>query len=379
MVSKRIEVSVIIPTKNEEKTISEVIKKVKNIFKKNNIRGEIIVSDSSTDNTPKLAEKLDAKVITPKRIGYGAAYMEGFKEAKGDYIFMADADGTYDVSQLPKFIEPLKEGRAEMVMGSRFKGKILKGAMPALHQYIGNPFLTAVLNLFFGTKISDAHCGMRSIKKTALDKLTLSATGMDFASEMIIKAAREKLKIFEIPIIYYPRKDDNSTLNSYSDGWKHLRLLLLYSPLYLFLVPGSFLFIVGSILLTCILPGPLVIGSFVLDYHWMILGALFTIIGFQIITMGVWAKTYAYFNKIEKETKTLSVFLNKLNLERGIVIGSLIGLLGFAINLSIVYNYLYSDFVISYRPALFALVLIFLGIQIIFSSFFVSIIRVYKN
>jgi len=221
-----IDVSVIIPCLNEEPTIAECIEKIKKVFKNLNLRGEIIVSDSSTDNSPLIAKNLGAKVIHPTEKGYGSAYLTGLSESRGKYIIMADADGTYDLQETSKFIKILKNNEADIAIGTRFKGKILPGAMPRLHRYIGNPLLTLIANILFGTRISDTNCGMRAITKKAWKKIKAVSTGMEFASEMLIKAAKNKLKIVEIPITYYPRKGRPSKLNPLKDGSRHLKLLI---------------------------------------------------------------------------------------------------------------------------------------------------------
>jgi glycosyltransferase involved in cell wall biosynthesis len=221
-----IDVSVIIPCLNEEPTIAECIDKIKKVFKNLNLRGEIIVSDSSTDNSPLIAKNLGAKVVYPTEKGYGSAYLTGLSESKGKYIVMADADGTYDLQETTKFIKILRNNEVDLVIGTRFKGKILPRAMPGLHRYIGNPLLTLITNILFGTRISDTNCGMRAITKKAWKKIKVASTGMEFASEMIIKAAKNKLKIIEIPITYYPRKGAPSKLNPLKDGYRHLKLLI---------------------------------------------------------------------------------------------------------------------------------------------------------
>jgi len=220
------DVSVVLPCLNEESTIGECIEKIKNVFRNLKLHGEIIVSDSSTDNSPTIAKKLGAKVIHPPEKGYGNAYLTGLSEAKGKIIIMADADGTYDLQEISKFIKILKNDNIDAVIGTRLKGKILPGAMPKLHRYIGNPLLTLIANILFGTRISDMHCGMRAITRKAWEKIKVVSTGMEFASEMIIKAAKKGLKIVETPITYHPRKGTPSKLNPIKDGFRHLKLLI---------------------------------------------------------------------------------------------------------------------------------------------------------
>ncbi|MEM3922327.1 MAG: glycosyltransferase family 2 protein, partial [Nitrososphaerota archaeon] len=237
--SDEVEVSVIIPTLNEEETIGICIEKVMRVFKECNIKGEIIVSDSSNDRTPEIAKSMGAIVVKPDRKGYGYAYMFAFKYAKGKYIVMGDGDDTYDFLEMPKLLEPLMNGNADLVIGSRFKGKIEKGAMPFLHRYIGNPLLTFFFNLFFKMSVSDVHCGFRAIKREALERLELKTDGMEFASEMLLEACKKGLRIEEVPINYYRRKNPVSKLRSFHDGWRHMKFMLLNAPEYLFLYPGA--------------------------------------------------------------------------------------------------------------------------------------------
>lgn len=236
-------VSIVIPTMNEEETISDVISKAKKTLEDLNLPYEIIVVDNSSDKTPEIAESLGAKVIKGVK-EYGKAYIEGFKIAKGDYIVMLDADGTYNPEEIPKLLEPLIKNEADVVLGSRFKGKILPKAMPALHRYIGNPLLTWIMNFLFKTNISDSHSGMRAFKKDVLSKIKLVCPGMEFASEMLIEVARKNLRIAEVPITYYPRRGQ-SKLKSFRDGWRHLRFMLLYSPTYLFIIPSIIMLSLG--------------------------------------------------------------------------------------------------------------------------------------
>jgi len=222
-----IEVSVVMPCLNEEQTIGICIKKTLNALKRISSSSEIIVADNgSTDASVEIARYLGAKVIYQPLQGYGAAYLAGIAAAKGKYIVIGDSDDTYDFSEINRFIQLLREGY-DFVIGSRFSGEIIPGAMPWLHQCIGNPILTGILNILFKTHVSDAHCGMRAFTKRAYEKMELQTTGMEFASEMVIKAANVGLKITEIPITYYPRKGE-SKLNSFRDGWRHLRFMLLY-------------------------------------------------------------------------------------------------------------------------------------------------------
>ena len=219
-----IDVSVVLPCRNEEESIGICINKIKKIFQDNNINGEIIVSDSSTDKSPQIAQELEAKIIKHNKKGYGVAYLEGFGGVGGKYIFMADCDNTYDFNEIPRFLKYLEEGY-DFVIGDRFGGKMEKGAMPWSHRYIGNPVLSSLFRMIFNTKINDIHCGMRAFKKDGLDKLDLKTTGMEFASEMIIEVIKNDLKTKELPISYHARYGE-SKLKTISDGLRHLKLMI---------------------------------------------------------------------------------------------------------------------------------------------------------
>ena len=367
--------SVVIPCRNEELTIGICIKKIQKVFEKNKIKGEIIVSDSSSDRSAEIAESLGAKVIKHNKVGYGNAYLEGFKHVKGKYIIIGDADNTYDFFEIPKFIESLKSN--DFIIGNRFKGKMEKGSMPWLHRYIGNPILSLILRILFKTKIKDTHCGFRAIKKEELDKLNLVTPGMEFASEMIIKSIKNNLKIKEIPVNYGKRLGE-SKLRSFNDGWKHLRFMLLYSPNYLFFLPGIGLFSLGFILMLILLGGPIYIGRIMVDIHSMVLGSLFSIIGLQIIFLGLFAKTYAITHKLNKNDKFLNKVYKYLNLEKGIIIGGLILFIGFLINFDILLAWILNNFrgMGKVRIVIFGSTIMVLGLQAIFSSFFLSILGI---
>lgn len=377
---QKVDVSVVLPSINEETTIGTCIEKIKKIFKKENIQGEIIVSDSSTDNTTQIARELGAEVIRPKSDGYGSAYMAGFTIAKGNYIVMGDADDTYDFYEIPKLLKPLQENKADLVLGSRIKGKILPNSMPLLHRYMGNPLLSFLLNTFFGGNISDAHTGFRAIRRDALEKLDLHTTGMEFASEMIVKAMKKKLRIVEVPITYHPRKT-KSKLSPFSDGWRHLRFMLLYSPNYLFLIPGFIMFLIGLLLLLALLNGPITLFNLRLDLHPMVLASLFAIVGFQVLIMGIFTKTYAATSHLEEETLLVKLVYKHFSLERASLLGIFMMILGIILSFDIIYSWVMSNFgpLFEVRRAIFSSTLIILGIQAIFSSFFLSILALPKK
>ncbi len=366
------EVSVVIPSMNEEDTIGICIEKVKKVFKDYNIDGEIIVADNSTDRTPEIAKSLGAKVVTPDKKGYGYAYLYGFRFAKGRYIVIGDADNTYDFLEMPKLLEPLFKDEADLVIGSRFKGEIKKGAMPWLHRYIGNPLLTFLLNLFFKAGVSDAHSGFRAFTKEALEKMDLKSHGMEFASEMIIEAVRKGLRIVEVPITYYPRAGE-SKLKSFSDGWRHLRFMLMQTPKYLYYIPGFILFIIGLSLVIVMSVTHVRIAGISLGIHSMILASFMAIIGFQLIFLGAFSSIYARMSGYDSITRLI---IGRFSLERGILIGIFVFSIGFFYAVLMINRWISSGF--RHLPMLyqdiFAFTLMVIGLQIIFSSFYLSMI-----
>ena len=372
-----IEVSVVMPCLNEEETIGACIEKAQNTLNELGIQGEIVIADNgSTDTSVEIAERLGARVVHQPLQGYGAAYLAGIAAAAGQYIIMGDSDDTYDFTDLERFITPLRNGY-DFVIGNRLKGKILRGAMPPLHRYIGNPVLTGILNLLFRSGISDAHCGMRSFTQEAYQQMELRTTGMEFASEMIIKAIKADLKIEEIPITYYPREGE-SKLNSFRDGWRHLRFMLMLSPTYLFLIPGILLFLLGLVGTFALLPGPLQIDSHTYDIHVMVLTCLLCLLGYQILLLGLSARTLSVIRGFSKSDSFIQFVYRKFSLEKGLFIGFLVFIVGFLIDGWIAYDWAKSGFgpLHRVRPALFALLLMVLGTQTVFFAFFLSMLGI---
>ena len=320
-------VSFVLPCRNEEKTIGECIDSIKLVFKKNKIDGEIIVSDSSIDRSTEIAKKKDVHLIEHNLNGYGIACIEGMNVARGKYIFIADADGTYDFEEIPLFLNKIEQGY-DIVLGSRLKGKISKDAMPILHRYIGNPILSGLLNIFFKTGISDAHSGFRLIKKSSFKKLDLKTTGMEFASEMIIKAAKMNMKISEIPINYRKRIGE-SKLSSFSDGWRHLRFMLLFSPTYLFFIPGIFFLTVGFMYLLFDSLNLINIQNQNINLLFTFISSFLTILGYQVLNLGLYSRIYATHTGFETHDDFINIISNKLTLEKSLVIGVSIIIFGF--------------------------------------------------
>jgi glycosyltransferase involved in cell wall biosynthesis len=365
------------PCLNEEETIGICVEKALEGIARTGLPGEVIVSDNgSEDRSIEIAGRLGARVINAPKRGYGNAYLAGFAAARGEYIVMGDSDDTYDFREVGSLIKPLQEGQ-EYVMGSRFAGKILPGAMPWLHQYIGNPVLTWILNRMFGLKASDCHTGYRAFTREAYEKMRLRTTGMEFASEMVINAAKAKLKVAEVPIIYYPRGGE-SKLRSFRDGWRHLRFMLMYSPDHLFLIPGGILFVVGLIGLLALLPGPLTIGGHLISFHFMFVAALLVLLGFQVLLTGFYAKAYAYTHRFAPDDRMIQLFYRYFSLEKWILVGLAIFAIGLGFDIYILVKWINQGFknLNEIRPALVALTLMVIGGQLVFSSFLLSILNI---
>ncbi|OGS27535.1 MAG: hypothetical protein A2297_03395 [Elusimicrobia bacterium RIFOXYB2_FULL_48_7] len=382
-----IEISVVLPCLNEEQTIGPCIEKCKKGFLESGVEGEVIVVDNgSTDKSAEIANSLGARVVKEEEKGYGSALRRGISEAHGQYIVMGDADDTYDFREIPKFVNLLRQG-CGLVMGSRFKGEILPGAMTWTHRYIGNPILSGMLRLFFGGNVSDSHCGLRAFTRAAYNKMGLHTTGMEFASEMVIHAMKKKIKIGEVTIKYYPRKGETK-LSSLRDAWRHTRFMLIYSPNYLFLTPGAIMFLGGLLLCLRFLYGPIYFAGRNWDIHVMVFSSMVTLLGWQIFTTGLTAKIYAHQIGLEESYFTKWV-LSIFTLERAISIGFgflLVGLgicayiliawvkggFGFGINAVSPQAYEWAQL----KTALMALIFIVLGIQTVFSAFLTSMLQI---
>jgi glycosyltransferase involved in cell wall biosynthesis len=365
-------VSVVVPCLNEAASIEQCVIKARQAIEALGAWGEVIVADNgSTDGSAELAERAGARVIEERRRGYGSAYLAGFKAARGEYIVMADADLTYDFDEIPRFVAELENG-AQLVMGNRMEN-IQPGAMPWLHRYVGNPVLTGILNLFFRTGVSDAHCGMRALRRDVLPSLDLRTTGMEFASEMVIRASKEKLDIREIPIGYHPRTGE-SKLSSFRDGWRHLRFLLVHQPTYLFIVPGVLMALLGAIISLTVIAEINVFGR-TWDVHTMIAGSLLTIVGSQVIALGLCARAYGVYVLGERDP-LFDRFNSRLRLEHGLLAGALVTLVGLAFAAIIVARWGETGFgaLSETRLAILTATLVIVGIQIFFSSFLLSIL-----
>jgi glycosyltransferase involved in cell wall biosynthesis len=336
------------------------------------VPGEVIVADNaSEDDSAALAARAGARVVVEPRRGYGSAYLAGFAASRGEYIVMADADLTYDFGEIPRFVTELQAG-AELVMGDRMDN-IQPGAMPWLHRYVGNPLLSGLLNLFFRTGVNDAHCGMRALRRDVLARLDLRTTGMEFASEMVIRASKENLRIAEFPIEYHPRGGE-SKLSSVRDGWRHLRFLLVHSPTHLFIVPGLMLSGLGLLLMIMVAAGLSFFGR-AWGIHALIGGALLTIVGTQVLALGLCAHAYGTYFMGERDP-WFDRMRARFRLEHGLLLGGLFMLAGLAMGTVVLVTWISNGFgQLSYEQlALFAAALLIVGIQIFFSSFLLSIL-----
>jgi glycosyltransferase involved in cell wall biosynthesis len=370
-------VSVVIPCLNESQSIEESVRAARRALRENDIEGEVVVADNgSTDGSPKLAERAGARVVHEPRRGYGSAYLAGFAAAKGDYIVMADADLTYDFADIPRFVDQLEAG-GELVMGNRMKN-IQPGAMPWHHRYIGNPVLTGVLNLFFRTGVRDAHCGMRGIRRDVLPRLDLRSPGMEFASEMVIRAAKEGLEIREIPIGYHPRTGE-SKLSSFRDGWRHLRFLLVHSPTYLFLIPGALMALFGLLVMLTVL-GDLNVFGRRWDLHTMIGGTLMTVVGAQVLALGFAARAYGVWYLGERDP-WFQRMESRFRLEHGLLAGGAVLLLGLSLVGFVGAKWIGSGGgqLSETELALLGATFVIVGLQIFFSSFLLSILGLRRN
>lgn len=370
------EFSLVIPCLNEEKTLPLVIKKALHSFERLGIRGEVIVADNgSTDGSVQAAEQHGARVVHCPLKGYGNALIAGFQAAHGKYLIMGDADDSYNFEEIDDFVERLRGGD-DLVMGSRFKGHIQDGAMPWLHRYLGTPVLTFLLNLFFRTKISDCNCGMRGISKDAFEKLRLESTGMEFASEMIIKAGILRMRIGEIPItLYKDKRDRKPHLNTWRDGWRHLKFMLLYAPNFVFIYPGVCAFLIGSILTLSQFNGPFVFGPIFWDIHVMILGLTFSLLGVFIFQMGLMIKLVSSLQHYYRKD-TMVLWLRSVSMERQILLGSVFLLIGLFLDAYIFWVWMGHNFQNIFMPqkAIVSLYFLFIGLSVIFFAFFRAIL-----
>jgi glycosyltransferase involved in cell wall biosynthesis len=367
-------ISVVIPCLNEEGAVGAVVDDARAAIDALGDSGEVIVVDNgSTDRSAEIAAGHGAIVVHEPERGYGSAYLTGLAHAQGEYVVMADADGTYPLGELGRFVESLDDG-SDLVLGSRFNGRIHAGAMPWSHRWIGNPILTGMLNRMFGVKVSDAHCGMRAVRRSALETLDLHSKGMEFASEMVFKAFRRKLNVDEVPIDYFPRTGE-SKLSRFGDAWRHVRFMLLYSPSWLYFLPGAVLLCLGLAGMLVLASGPVDVFGRQWQIHTMLAFVATTILGAQIVQLGVFARTYAMTHFGERDA-ILERLWRRVRLEHGLIAGGLLFAAGAAVLIAIFVDWARGGFGglgHEYATAL-GFTLVALGVQIVFGSFFIGVL-----
>ncbi len=379
--TRPIELSVVLPCLNEAATLASCVKTAYRALNDNRISGEVVVADNgSTDDSVAIASELGARVVRVAEKGYGNAVMGGVEAARGAYVLIGDADASYDFSEIPRFLEKLRAGY-DLVMGNRFRGGIKPGAMPSLHRYLGNPVLTLIGRLFFGSPCGDFHCGIRAFRKDIVSRLDLRTTGMEFASEMVVKASLYTLRIAEVPATLSP--DGRSRpphLRSWRDGWRHLRFMLLFSPRWLFLYPGLALMAVGLVTLVLLLPGMVFVGKVGLGVHTMLYAATAVLVGFQAVLFSALTRVFAVSTGLAPETRSRSRLVRCFSLEAGVLTGVLLaaaGLFGAVIAVWIwsgrEFGLLDADQTL--RIVIPSAIAVALGCQIVLSSFFLSILR----
>ncbi len=379
------ELTVLMPCLNEAETLAVCIKKAQGYMARRGITGEVLIADNgSTDGSQAIAEGLGARVVAVAEKGYGSALLGGIEAAKGRYVIQGDADDSYDFSDLDNFIEKLREGYT-LVMGNRFKGGIKPGAMPPLHRYLGNPVLTGFGRLFFKSPVGDFHCGLRGFDRQAVQSLGLTSSGMEFASEMVVKATLQGLKIAEVPTTLSPDGRSRAPhLRSWRDGWRHLRFLLLFSPRWLFLYPGASLMALGLGSMIWLLPGPRHLGGLTLDVHTLVYSAAAIVCGFQAVAFAVFAKIYAINAGLLPADPRIAKLGDLFSLEIGLIIGVLLLLGGLGASIYAVEFWGRSEFAdldptVSMRIVLPGATALILGLQIIFSSFFFSVLELSRR
>ena len=377
---QEIEVSVVLPCLNEHETVGICVAKAKATIEAAGLSGEVIVADNgSTDGSIELAQSAGARVVHVEQRGYGNALKGGIQAARGTYVLMADSDDSYDLGHIPRFVEQLRNG-SDLVMGNRFRGGISDGAMPVLHRYLGNPVLTALGRLFFRSPCRDFHCGLRAFRKDSFQRMDVRSTGMEFASEMVVKASLLQMNVSEVPTTLFPDgRSHPPHLRTWRDGWRHLRFLLMYSPRWLFLYPGIASIFLGLAVCFWLLPGPRQIGDVVFDVHTLAYAFGSMLVGFQLLAFAVFTKVFAITEGLLPEDPRLNRLFEYIRLETGLIVGGLLVVVGIAGSLFALSTWARSSFgpmnsasmLRIVMPSVFALTF---GAQVIFSSFFLSIL-----
>jgi glycosyltransferase involved in cell wall biosynthesis len=374
-----VEISVVMPCLNESSTVGACVRQALTAIRNLGIQGEVIVADNgSTDNSQEIARQCGARVVAVASRGYGSVLLGGIEAARGTFILMGDADESYDFSQLPFFLDKLRQGY-DLVVGNRFEGGILPGAMPAMHRYFGNPVLTALGRLFFKSPVGDFHCGLRAFRKQAIEDLGLRTTGMEFASEMVVKASLSGLRMTEVATTLAPDgRDRPPHLRTWHDGWRHLRFLLLFSPRWLFLYPGAALILVGSVVVAWLLPGPRKVGPVVLDVNTLLFASMVILIGYQSVVFAFFTKVFGITTKIMPEDTRMNKLFQFVTLEIGLLASLLLivggtAAWGFGLWLWRVHHFGPLDPEQTLRIVIPGVVLFCVGCQTALSSFFLSV------
>ena len=376
--SEQIAVSAVMPCLNEEKTIAICIEKSFKSFAELGLRGEVVVADNgSTDRSVEIARAHGARVVNEDIKGYGAALRRGIAEARGEIIVMADADDSYDWSAIAPFVRKIQEG-FDLVMGNRFKGGIMPGAMPPLHRYLGNPVLSRIASMAFEVPVGDFHCGMRAFTKGAFERMKVRTTGMEFATEMVANAAVQGLRIGEIPTRLFPDKRGRPPhLRSFRDGWRHLRFILTYAPDYLYFTPAVILMTIGLALMLLLAKGPIRAGGMYLGIHFLALGSALTLVGFNVFNLGLLAKTMMARRYEGLKSAIVEWVRGRFTLEAGLVAGFALVLLGLAGDIAILITWverLGGPMEETVHLAFVASTAVVLGLNMVFSSFLLSML-----
>lgn len=381
----RVELTILMPCLNEAETLGTCISKAKSYLERSGIAGEVLIADNgSTDGSQAIAQTLGARVVPVAQRGYGAALIAGIAAARGRYVIMGDSDDSYDFTALDPFVAKLREGY-ELVMGNRFKGGIKPGAMPPLHRYLGNPVLTTVGRIFFGSPVRDFHCGLRGFARDAILALGLRSPGMEFASEMVVKATVQKLRVTEVPTTLSP--DGRSRpphLRSWRDGWRHLRFLLAFCPRWLFLYPGAALFGLGLLAMALLLAGPVRIGGITFDIHTLLYAAGATVLGFQAMQFWAFAKIHGALEGVVPEEPRLTRFVARLGLEASLLLGGGLVLLGLILGLTTLAMWGGEHFgpmvgSRAMRLAIASVTAMILGFQLAFGAFFITVLGILRG
>ncbi len=373
------------PCLNEAETLAACIQKAQLAIERGALAAEIIVADNgSTDGSQVIAKELGARVVSVDRKGYGSALIGGINAARGRFVIMGDADDSYDFTAIAPMLETLRGG-SDLVVGNRFAGGIEPGAMPWSHRWVGNPILSLISRVFFHTPVGDAHCGLRGFRKDAYERMKLRATGMEFASEMVIKASLKGMRIAEVPVKLRP--DGRSRpphLRTWRDGWRHLRFMLLFSPRWLFLYPGLVLFVVGMALSAILLGGPVHVGGLRLDIHTLLVASFLALIGYQLVLFAIFTKIFAIQSGFHQPYPPLESVSRYVTLEVGLAAGTVMVLVGVIALILAVASWGAVGFgtlnpSLTMREVIPAVVLLALGTQTVFASFFISILSIDRS